>query len=114
VYVKAGVHKSWAGLSGQLNCLQWSLIYLGSLEVVLCHAVGASSFEVAVMFVENMCTFVIKVTSPRLYLCSVETVLFFNNQSPTESDSEELHKLLKLLSVKVSITNCANGTAECQ
>ena len=73
---KAGVHKSWAGLPGQLNFLQWSLIFLGSLEVVLCPSVGANSSKVAVIFVGNFCTFVIKVTSPRLYLCSVETVLF--------------------------------------
>jgi hypothetical protein len=74
---KAGVHKSRAGMPGQLNFLQWSLIFLGSLEVVLCYAVGDNSFEVTVIFVENLCTFVIKVTSPRLYMCSVETVLYF-------------------------------------
>ena len=39
-------------------------------------------------------------------LCGNST--FFNNQSPTESDNEELHKLLKLLSFKA-----ANETAEC-
>lgn len=101
MYVQ-GLLKQECTNPGLLRFLQWSPIFPGSLACALCHAFGADSLELAVIFAENLCTFIIKVTLPRLYLCSMEAVLFFN-QSPAERDNEELNKLLKLLSVKVSI-----------
>jgi len=58
------------------------------------------------MFVENLCTYVIKIV---LVLCGNST--FLKNQSPAESENEGLHKLLKLVSV---LQNFANETDECQ